>query len=71
MSSPSVVQMRKDLSSATKYAGSPKWRARVAQMPDSQIMAIWYRMSAAGEITRTKGGVHSDGEEQMCMHGII
>lgn len=71
MSSPSIVQMREDLSSATKYAESPKWCARVAQMSDSQIMAIWYRMSNAGEITKTKGDAHFDGEEQMCMRGVI
>lgn len=47
----SVVQMREILKSSTKYGNSPKWIKRVNAMSDNQVMAVYFRMKGAGQIS--------------------
>ncbi len=44
--SPSVLKMRKDL--YFKYPGR-KWKLRVNNMPDDQVIAVWYSMKKKGQ----------------------
>lgn len=46
----SVVQMREILKKRTKYANSYKWINRVNAMSDNQVIAVYFRMSRAGEL---------------------
>lgn len=45
-----VYQMRAALLTRTKYRNSWKWIQRVKAMPDSQIIAVYFRMLQAGEL---------------------
>lgn len=46
----SVVQMRTILKERTKYKNSPKWWTKVDSMSDQQVIAVYCRMSKAGEL---------------------
>jgi hypothetical protein len=45
-----VVQMRVILKKRTKYKNSYKWIRKVNAMSDNQVMAVYFRMSRAGEL---------------------
>jgi hypothetical protein len=46
----SVNAMRNALKNQTKYRYSEKWCAKVDRMRDEQVIAVYMRMKAAGEI---------------------
>lgn len=46
-----VAQMRYELKNHTKYSGH-KWSHKIDNMSDSQVMAIYFRMSVAGEFLK-------------------
>lgn len=45
-----VAQMRAILKERTKYKNSYRWINRVNAMSDNQVMAVYFRMSKAGEL---------------------
>ena len=49
-----VWEMRKCLMHYTKYSGAWKWRTKVKNMGDNQVLAVYRRMSEAGEILKHK-----------------
>lgn len=46
----SVDQMRVILKKCTKYKNSFKWINKVNAMHDNQVIAVYFRMSRAGEL---------------------
>jgi hypothetical protein len=46
----SVAQMRVILKERTKYKNSFKWINKVNAMSDRQVMAVYFKMSRAGEL---------------------
>lgn len=46
-----VPEMRRQLQNNTKYKYSAKWHARVAAMPEGQVIAIYNRMKSTGQIS--------------------
>jgi hypothetical protein len=46
----SIVQMREILKTRTKYKNSYKWINKVNAMSDRQVIAVYHRMSRAGEL---------------------
>ncbi len=46
----SVVQMREILKTRTKYKNSYRWINKVNAMPDRQVIAVYFKMSRAGEL---------------------
>ena len=46
----SIVQMRVILKERTKYKNSYRWINKVNNMSDSQVVAVYFRMSRAGEL---------------------
>lgn len=46
----SVVQMREILKKHTKYKNSYTWINKVNAMSDNQVIAVYFRMSRAGEL---------------------
>ena len=47
----SVCEMRDALNHAPKYRGAQAWVKKVRAMPDNQVIAIYFRMLHAGELT--------------------
>ena len=47
----SVSAMRDILCRAPKYRGAKTWVDKVWAMPDRQVIAIYFRMLRAGELT--------------------
>ncbi len=43
-------QMRQKLKYCTKYKNSMKWHRKVDNMSESQVMAVFLRLQASGEI---------------------
>lgn len=46
-----VCEMREALKRAPKYHGARTWVDKVCAMPDRQVIAVYYRMLRAGELT--------------------
>lgn len=46
-----VTAMRDLLCRAPKYRGAQAWVKKVRAMPDNQVIAIYFRMLHAGELT--------------------
>lgn len=49
-----IWEMRKALMHYTKYSVGSKWQDRVRKMSDSQVLAVYRRLSEAGEILKHK-----------------
>ena len=47
----SVPAMRDILCRAPKYRGAKTWVDKVRAMPDRQVIAVYFRMLRAGELT--------------------
>ena len=47
-------QMRHKLKYCTKYKNSMKWCRKVDSMPESQVIAVFLRLQASGEIFKKK-----------------
>ena len=47
----SVYEMRDALKRAPKYRGARTWIAKVEAMHDKQVIAVYFRMLRAGELT--------------------
>lgn len=46
-----VSLMRDLLCRAPKYHGAQAWVQKVCAMPDNQVIAVYFRMLRAGELT--------------------
>lgn len=46
----SVGAMRDALKNKTRYRYSEKWESKVNRMPDSQVIAVYYRLLRSGGI---------------------
>ena len=47
----SVSTMQNILCRAPKYRGTKTWVDKVCAMPDRQVIAVYFRMLRAGELT--------------------